>query len=216
MKKLSVFVCVLGMILAAASIDANAQGKIALGLKAGINLANVSLDPAPDATKSARMGFLFGGIFEYTLNNMIALQAQPAYCQRGGVLEGTVFGESVKSTTKLDYLEIPLLVKLTFGSAEMKPYVFAGPNIAILLSAKTKAEVGANTQEEDIDKANLNSTDMGLDIGAGIGYWLKADMGIFLDARYSLGLTDIDKQSSDYTVKSGDIKICAGLLFRMK
>jgi hypothetical protein len=216
MKKLFPPACCLCMILAGLSIDASAQGKIALGLKAGVNFANAALDPNDWAKKSARMGFLFGGIVEYTINSMVALQAQPAYCQRGVVLEETSRGTDIKATLKLDYFEIPLLVKLTFGSTELKPYVFAGPNVAILLSAKNKLEVGGNTQEEDIEKDTFSSTDMGLDIGAGIGYWLKSNMGLFLDARYSLGLTDVDNSAVDATYKSGDIKITAGLLFRMQ
>jgi hypothetical protein len=217
MKKLCLIACGFCALLSGLSTDAAAQGKIALGLRAGVNIANVSLDPGLDGgnTKSARMGFLFGGIFEYAINNMIALQAQPAYCQRGYKLESTEFIPTLTGTIKLDYIEVPVLVKLTFGSTEFKPYVFAGPNIAMLLSAKSKVEMGGQSQENDF-KDNVKSTDLGLDVGAGVSYWLKADMGLYLDARYSLGLTNLSKDSSEGTAKSGDIKICAGLLFRLK
>jgi opacity protein-like surface antigen len=217
MKKMRIHAAAWFMLMSCISIGAHAQATLGLGIRGGINFANAALEPlGTDETTSGMTGAVLGAVFEYAVNDMVAFQAQPAYCRRGVAIEYPFLDSRWKETAKLAYLEIPLLVKLNFGTTNIKPYLFAGLDVAILMSAKGVFDTDGQSVERDLDKGDFNNTDLGLDVGAGMEYRLDRSIGLFLDARYSMGITDINIVSDRSSWKSRDIKICAGVLFRVR
>ncbi len=200
------------------SSTALAQLPFKLGIRAGLNIANLSWDPdlPSGVDKSSLTGFKFGAMAELGFIPMFALQIEPMYVQKGGKL--SAFGEEI--TNKLTYLDIPILLKLKLPlPGPLTPYVFAGPSIGILLSASSEA----GGQDTDI-KDQLSSTDFGLDFGAGAALDVAPLVSLMLDVRYSLGLSDIfnDTAKQGWTqetgivgqkVKTSGIQILAGLMF---
>ena len=96
---------------------------------------------------------------------------------------------------KLTYVEVPILAMYrppTQGT--IRPAFFVGPAIGLLLSAK----VG----DDDI-KDNLNGTDFGFVFGAGVDFETGAKGNISLDCRYTMGMSNIVKDSGDDSVKNG-------------
>ena len=189
-----------------------AQLPFKLGVRAGLNLANLSFDPELPSTvdKSSRVGFKFGAMAELGFIPMFALQIEPMYVSRGAKFtQGPA-----EETWKFSYLEIPILLKLKIPTpGPITPYAFAGPNIGILLSANDET----NGQETDI-KDQVNSTDFALDFGAGVSFNIAPLLDLLIDARYSLGLSEIPtdeaKQSlGNLTIKTRDIQIVAGIMF---
>src|SRR5690606_6896103 len=89
------------------------------------------------------------------------------------------------SREKFDYINLPLIVKYY---ATKNISVEVGPQVGFLLSAKNKT----NDANDDIE--DQKRFDFGL-IG-GLGYELNN--GVFFQARYNLGLTNInDSPSAD-------------------
>ncbi len=79
MKKMSVFL----VVLLALCIVLPAKAQTNLGVIAGLNLANVSLDPEPEGIDlTNRTAFGFGGVLEVGLNESVALRFEPMYLQR--------------------------------------------------------------------------------------------------------------------------------------
>jgi hypothetical protein len=114
---------------------------------------------------------------------------------------------------KLDYLEIPVLVKIIFPSpGGVNPYLFAGPAVAIKVSGKVKAEFAGESDEEDIE--DMKSTDFGLVIGAGVdfGFGALGKGTLSVDIRYSLGLSTISDFEGD-DVKNGAFSLMVGFSF---
>ncbi|MEJ2613363.1 MAG: porin family protein [Ignavibacteriaceae bacterium] len=189
-----------------------AQLPFKLGVRAGLNLANLSFDPELPSTvdKSSRVGFKFGAMAELGFIPMFAIQVEPMYVMRGAKFTQG----SVEQTWKFSYLEIPVLLKLKIPTpGPITPYAFAGPNIGILLSANDET----NGHETDI-KEHINSTDFALDFGAGVSFNIAPLLDFLIDGRYSIGLselpTDEAKQSlGNLTVKTRDIQIVAGIMF---
>jgi len=108
----------------------------------------------------------------------LMLQPELHWLQKGYKIQDISTGENVIST--LNYLEIPLLVRLNFGGS-IRVFGFAGPSIGYLLDGEL------NTSSESLDATEyLDQTEYNAHIGLGVG------LGTFeVDIRYIAGLSDI-------------------------
>ena len=206
MKKISVFV---GMLLTLFMVlPANAQ--VNFGVLGGINLSSYDIDPLEGGLELSNFtAFGFGGVLDYCFNEFITLHIEPMYLQKGVNGEWSMY----KTEMKLAYLEIPLMLKYAFGSSEIKPYLMAGPTIGYLLSAKGKVSGGGYLEEDDMKDVS-KSFDFGLGFGVGVSVPISNN-SIFLEARYALGLTNVndDPDDPETDVKSKGIQIFAGITF---
>lgn len=217
MKRIALVSCAL--VLAAAATSAKAVAPH-FGVIGGLNLANVSFDPDVDADKKARMAFHVGGYAEFPMSPMVSIAAGAEIDMKGTKLEGSseVKGVDydVTSTSKLSYLSIPAMVVAKFGSSNTRPFLMAGPQLSLLLSAKQKTEVEAegfdSDSEEDI-KDTLKSIGLDLSLGGGVQFKLGEKNTGILAAAYEFGLTDLDDEDDDFDVKNRTIKLSAGVGF---
>ena len=206
MKKMSVFL----VVLLALCIVLPAKAQTNLGVLAGLNLANVSVDPEPEGMDlTNRTAFGFGGVLEVGLNESVALRFEPMYLQKG---VETAIGE-VDIEFNLAYLEVPVMLKYAFGTGDTKPYIMAGPTIGFNLSAKQKISAGSESDEEDI-KDDISSTDFGLGFGGGVNFH-TGNNSIFVEVRYNIGLTNVNDNSDDpdTEIKTKGIQIFTGIIF---
>ncbi len=182
--------------------EAVAQG-ISLGVKGGLNLANFGGDVEDT---DMRTGLAIGGFVNFDLG-AFSIQPEAYFSQKGASLGEFAFEDvSVKSDWNTSYLEVPVLARLGLGvpGAPVRPVLFAGPAVGILLSSKVKGEVGGISAEEDV-KDDSKSLDFGGVIGAGV------EFGNFqLDARYTLGLTNFVDGDDVVDVKNRTISILLG------
>ena len=129
---------------------------------------------------------------------------------QGATSEYGESGITLKEELKLDYLNLPVLAKYKFAPGWN---VHLGPQIGFLLNAESEIEASMDgetvTETEDI-KNYISSVDYGL--SGGLGYELE--MGIFFDARYCLGLSDIsDDNNADESVQNNVIQLSVGYKF---
>ena len=180
------------------------------GVKAGLNLANISFDPEPEGVSfDAATKFGLGGIMLYPLSEVLDLQVEAMYLFKGSKAEIDFFGDVIVVEFNFTYLSVPVMGRYNLGSGDTSPYIVVGPEFGFLLSAKSKVD----DEEEDI-KDTTKSIDLGLNIGAGV----SMDMGtmpVFAEVRYSLGLSDIkdDPDDPDTTVKTTGIQLFVGMMF---
>jgi hypothetical protein len=187
-----------------------AGAQVHLGVLGGLNLASCDVDPLEGGMEISNLTvFGFGGVLDYDLNEFITLHLEPMYLQKGAKGDWDIF----ELESKLAYIEIPVMLKYAFGTSEIKPYVIAGPTIGYLLSGKGKVSGGGYSEEEDI-KDETKSLDFGIGFGAGVSVAMSNN-SIFLEARYALGLTNIndDPDDPDTDVKTKGIQIFAGITF---
>ena len=188
------------------------------GIKVGLNLANASGDDVED-TKN-KMGFAVGGYILYPLNETITMRVEAMYSQKGAKMEGempvvetlpyfpyyTYEMKDYTATMSVDYIEIPVLFLYEIqSSGTMKPFVFAGPYLALKMSAKTKVEVEGEDSETE-DMKDVKGMDYGIILGAGA----KVTDKISVDVRYSMGLTSVDDSDADADIKNKVIAVTAG------
>ena len=151
-----------------------AQHMPKLGVKAGLNVATIKWNTDMDS----RLGFHGGLVGHIHLSPNIALQPEVLYSAEGAK-QSTSMGEV---TWKNDYINIPLMLQYMFNNGFR---IEAGPQLGLLLDAKSTAEGFPDDNTEDVFK----STNVGL--GFGLNYLSYSGFGI--GGRYVLGLSKINE-----------------------
>jgi hypothetical protein len=186
--------------------------KTSFGVKTGINLARPSENLLAGFWASNRLGFVSGVYVNVPLNDKFSFQPEMIYSAQGDK-ENTFYAAQVVSgvgnvelfdvevLNKLDYLSIPLMFQFKIVD---EFYLQAGPQLSFLINAKQKSSVSSmfinnnpaipKASEVDI-KDQVNSVDFSFNLG--LGY--KTKVGLNFDARYNLGLSDIESNQSPNT-----------------
>ena len=178
------------------------QAQMQIGPKAGLNIANVGGDDA--GSPDSKMGFAGGFFFMYQFSNMFAIQPEAYYTMKGAKEKESFEGVTVEATLSLDYIEVPLLLKLIIPiqGSSVHPAIFAGPAVGFKTTAKAKLEAGGESIEEDLE--DIKSTDFGLVFGGGVGFPVgNNELG--LDVRYILGLSTWDDSADPADLKNNVI-----------
>src|SRR5512140_60482 len=168
MKRLVVVVAALW--LAPALVSAQGGG---FGIKGGLSYGNVSNSGALPGSVTQRSGFAIG--VSAVSGGMIGFGIEALYAQRGIV--SSVAGDS----RHLDYLDIPVYLRLALPTSGFTPFAYAGPQASFELKCGTGS---ANCPDTGRPKANFAGV-----IGAGVQ--LGVLHGLSLEGRYVYGLTDL-------------------------
>ncbi len=162
-----------------------AQGQMTKGIFAGVNSSTFSItDLSSDESTSSHTGFMAGGWVGLHLGNLIALQLEAFYTQKGSKFNQT--GQPT-ATFKVDYIEIPLLLQVGLPLGALKPHIYAGPAIAFNVSCKISVDGSESGKcDEAPFDTEVKSTDFSGIIGIGI------NISRFLIAlQYDIGFDNI-------------------------
>ncbi len=173
----------------------NAQ-HVNIGIKAGLNLYTINTDNNTDFNTMA--GFHAGLIGHIHITRQFALQPEIVYSAQGAKYAS----DEVDTKVKLGYINVPVMFQYMFDNGFR---LQAGPHVGFLTSAKSET----NNVSVDI-KDNLKTIEFAL--GAGVGY-VNPSSGLGIDARYNLGLSNINENSS---VKSTNRGFQVGLFYLFK
>lgn len=241
MKKLMILTVLL---LALLALTANAESKIKFGVKAGLGMANLSGDGWDVASEGIgteidnkfKMGFGVGVMVQIPLGEGgLLLQPEAMYVMKGAKLEfpeAEAEGFDITAKAKIDYIEVPILVKYAFPTeGNIAPSIFAGPAVAFNIGSKFESE-GADADElESGDIYNQKSIDFGIMFGGGLEFKVGEKSKLAIDLRYTMGLTtayddvslneDVpddeliltDDDGAALELKNSNIQVTVGLLF---
>lgn len=199
----------------------------AFGGKVGINISNWNGDTEDLGEDfKSNIGLQIGAVAQIGINDMISIQPEIVFIQKGTKSEGEedFLGDVIKYKDQIifNYLEVPILVKVVLGGNEGAGFfVTAGPSFGYALSGKTKSEYTINGEtEKDEDSIDFDEDDgfARFELSASLGAGVNIPVGpgiLFFEARYLLGLSDLDSDEDDFTIKNGGIGIGAGILIRM-
>ena len=198
---------------------ANAQ-EFKVGAKAGFLLSNVSkedlsftqagITSTAKTNTSFKPGFHFGAFIEYGFNEKLWVEAGVDYAFQGGKIKsfeviekdnnGNVLSrtkEDVKNTKfNTQQLNIPLWVKYDINGFRPK----VGINLGFLTKIETKGE---NNEQKTVTESF--TPDKKFDFGLGIGAEYNLPMGLFFDATFNLGLTDLSNKQKVVLNQSGGV-----------
>jgi len=176
---------------------------VKFGPKAGVNFANLSNTGFDTEMKT---GFYIGAVAEIKFNEKFSIQPEVVYSTQGAKVSTTMIPTgTVVSKWNSDYINIPVLAKYYIVDGFS---VEAGPQVGFLVKSESKMETG-NIEGSLDTKKFRNAVDFG--IGAGLAYDLP--VGMFVNARYNLGLSDIMKDNNGDAIKNNVIQVGIGYKF---
>ncbi len=191
MKKLMVLLGI-GLMSAGSLV---AQDEVSIGVKGGVNFAKLQGDDIEDA--DGRTGFHLGAIVEIPISEKFSIQPEVMYSQQGLQSESTENGVDFESTLKLDYINVPVMAKYFVTDAFS---VEVGPQFGFRAKAEQEFEVTNNDGGVDFDfdsTTNIEDEIAAFDLGAAAGIGYELNSGLFFQARYIIGLSNVDDSDED-------------------
>ena len=186
MKMYPNFLCALTLFLTASFGMLHAQNNNVnpeYGIKGGFNMSNLYSSDAND--ENILYGFNAGLYATLPISDFIAIQPEILFTTKGAKLEYNNALASGESKFRLNYIEVPLLVRVNITR---NFNVHAGGYASYLVSSKVTGRGDFNLEQE-IDTNDLNKFDAGLSAGVGVDF-----DPISIGLRYNYGLTTIGKE----------------------
>jgi len=206
-----------------------------IGVRGGVNLASVFLDSdeqgIEDIKNTSILTPTVGVYFPIKITDFFAIQPEVSFIQKGGIrtFERPDIGRSVEETTRLNYLEIPVMAKYYIGD-ETRFFVEGGPFAGIALngrkdfivtdpSLEQPMESSADIVFGDIDIDNITDDEHAkrVDYGANVG--VGAIFGkVMVNVRYGLGFNnlldnDINANNDNKVLRTRGLALTAGFEF---
>ncbi|CAA9198870.1 hypothetical protein FLA105534_02325 [Flavobacterium bizetiae] len=188
MKMQSNFLCALTLFLTASFGMLHAQDNnvnTEFGIKGGFNMSNLygSGDDVDD--NNVLYGFNAGVYATLPISDFIAIQPEILFTTKGAKLEYNNALVSGDAKFKLNYIEVPLLVRVNITK---NFNVHAGGYASYLVSSKVKGD-GDISFDENVDTDDLNKFDAGIAAGVGVDF-----SPLSIGLRYNYGLTTVGKE----------------------
>jgi len=209
MKKLKVLLAAAAV---AVSSSAFAQD-LSFGVKAGLNIANVSAKYGGKKITDAKslLGINLGVYADYGFSDMLALEAGLQFEQKGYKTE------QGKETDKeiVNYFTIPVNLRANVAVGDNNLYFLAGPTFGIALSGKAKYDDGDEKETSSFKFGNGDDDDckrMNVGLLFGAGFEMSNNIGVRIS--YDLGLSNtLPKGDSDNSQKVNALSLAVTYKF---
>jgi len=155
------------------AVLAKAQTDTHFGIKAGLNIS--SLDVKEGVDFASKAGLYLGGLAHVHLSPHFAVQPELVYSQQGG--------KDGSDKWNINYINVPVLLQYMAGNGFR---LQTGPQLGIKASAKIK------TGDVEVENNDVSTLDLSWALGAS---YIGAS-GLGVDARYNIGLSNVDDASS--------------------
>lgn len=191
------------------------------GVKAGVNISDISNYSIKGNDYNSKVGIHFGGTADYLLTDNFHFQPSLLLSLKGAKVDAvipadTVFYESewrFKETVALYYLDLPLMFAYRLSFTEnFSLDIQAGPTISIGLFGRTKSSVKGQEVSYDsfVKKYGFNRTDFGLGGGVTAELFKHYRLGI----SYTKGLSSLQDQiGSKESPKNTNIAFSLSYMF---
>jgi hypothetical protein len=204
--KVRVTVLVAAVLLLAAR-PGFSQDMLTYGLKVGINFADIASpdDDDEEEFKKKKVGVAVGGFVDVPVAPMFSIQPEFLFTQKGAKFEAEdpQFG-NFKATISVDMIQVPVLGKVKFAGASVRPFVVFGPGFGFVTRGRQEVEEDGDVEEEDI-KDDIESVDVSLIVGGGVQFGNAS-----VELRWDHGLRNLVKDDEDDEAKTRTLTILFG------
>jgi len=195
------------MVFLSITLTSNAQ--IKFGLKEGLNFGTQSELGLLWKADEIKLGHTLGILAEYKLNNYFFVQTEFNYQENGGIykLEGT--GDSKSIIAEYNYYNIPAMLKFALNDEALQKSnlalsLYSGAYYSYLKSAQIEYEKD-NTMNDFYNESK--NSDLGAIFGLELAYNFKTESELFIDFRYTMGLSKVNSVENDLRNKLVGISI---------
>jgi Outer membrane protein beta-barrel domain len=207
----------------------NSYGQTSIGLKLGGNIADTrtsGLIEILTPVQQSYPGWTAGVFVEMTLSDKFAFRPEFNFTQKGFITPISTDIElfnldvpvGIKTKTRLNYTEIPLLIQYNHTQGNASWYAVVGPSIGYVMHGEIRPVasvlIDINLPKFDIP---LSSTVDRFEVSGVIGLGGKIKVGsgyIFGDTRYQYGFTNVLKNPIiDIKLKNQGLALSAGYAY---
>lgn len=187
---------------------------------------------SPSTEQGSNFGLMLGASIEHSLGSHFYIQNELNLADRGfSMTSKGLGGDSVRFSVTGSYLAFPILAKLRIApDSTVSPYVYLGPEVSFKLSGRTQVDSaivnGRTYTSGDLEKRGLSvSQNLSSDLtgvllsgvaGVGTDILLSNSAAFFLDARYTLGLSNaFSNTKKGEELKLSSLQVVGGLKFAL-
>jgi hypothetical protein len=208
------FVLGIILILAIAPVAVSrAHADMAFGVKGGASLSHVNADLFDTDNRTGFVGGVYGA---FDLSPNIGVQPELLFVRKGAKLfstevtiSGFTFGE-VGTTLDVDYLELPVLLRLSLPTAgPVDARLLAGPVASLKVNEQLRT---TGLIDVKLGTNQVKTSDFGLAVGGAVAV-RNGGLDVVAEGRYTFGLSNISDLPFGGDVKNGAFYAMLGLEF---
>jgi hypothetical protein len=203
------------VLIAAAIVCMSASAQIQFGAKVGFDLTHFWGEDAPHGLQP---NYQAGLMMEYKFNPHFAIAPEVVFAAQGGKISGSFDDDDIpglpgmtidaKGSFHTNYINVPVMLKY-YATPNFS--IDFGPQVGFNVYSKmtVSGKVSSIEAKQTYDLKDVTNT---VDVGVGLGGTYNLTDKAFVQARYTLGLTnvfDID----DSHEKNGNFQIAFGMKF---
>lgn len=203
------------------------EGNLFVGAKGGIGFSRVAFHPS--VRQKMPIGAHAGFTVRYIEENHFGIIGELNFVQRGW--EENFEEDPFSYRRTLNYIELPVLAHIYFGSSRAHFFFNAGPQIGLMVGESTSSNFdyrnpesvpGFPLKDRQIAQYNLKGQkklDFGITAGIGGEFFINSRNSITLEGRFYYGLGNVVKTGRTETFSSANslgVLISAGYWFRVK
>ncbi len=208
------------------------ESSIWIGARVGPDIGTFAYSPkqVPDPHLGWKFGISIGAELDYWFTENIGVAIEPSYIQKGAYQElsnfgGQPLGTPLEASVTFSYIQLPVLLKVTYGQLAFKPYFFAGPSLGFEVSGSSAVTAGGETDSRSIPDSEVTAINFSLIFGVGVACPLGSSMQLIFESAYDFGLSNLNPTAGQSTESSSpeqnpraftrDIRASLGILFKL-
>ena len=191
MKK--IVIALMCTILATGAVSA--QKKFTFGPKVGFDFTNYW---GKDVEHGGQLNYQIGAFMEYRLTDKFSVAPEVVFAAQGGKYDKTTSGVTYKETDHVNYINVPVMLKFYVVPSLSIDF---GPQLGINVYSKTTSELkaGSNADKKTTDLKDFTKT---VDFGVGIGLTYNITNDVFVQGRYTMGLTKVFDNKESFILEA--------------
>ncbi|HZV69925.1 MAG TPA: porin family protein [Saprospiraceae bacterium] len=171
-----------------------AQADARVGIRGGVLFSNQDFkNGSLDQNTKAKLGLDLALVADFPIGEIVAISPEFHWLQKGAKIKDLT-GTIAEITRTLNYLEVPVMLKLRFGT-DVGFELFAGPSFGYLLDG-----------DDDINLNDYKKIEIGLHAGGGVSIG-----PLVIDLRYLYGISNIS--DNEIEIRNNGLGAGVSLMF---
>ena len=188
---------------------AMAQKQFTFGPKVGVDYTHYW---GEDVNHGGQLNYQVGAFMEYRFTNKFSIAPEVVFAAQGGKYEIDYRGIVYKETDNVNYINVPVMFKFYVVPALSIDF---GPQVGFNIYSKNTQELKAGG-EGGKETYDMKDGTKSVDVGLGLGLTYNITNDVFVQGRYTMGLTETFKKELELfngKAKNGNAQISIGYRF---
>ena len=186
------------VLIAAAIVSMSAMAQVQFGAKVGVDATNFW---GKDVNHGMQLNYQAGLVMEYKFSPTFAIAPEAVFAAQGGKYKLAEIGSTdIDYTFTTNYINVPVMFKF-----------YVDPAFSIDLGPQAGFNVYSKQKVGDLKPVDIKDATKSVDFGVGLGGTYNLTDKAFVQARYTMGLTNAFE--GDLDCKNGNIQLAFGMKF---